>query len=93
MLMKNMNDVQAKPALETGYTRELVDPKLRDKYDDQQLNRLVLTASHCVQQSPILRPTMTQVSYMHIKHHSYNKENQTIQKPNSNGFDVFVLLN
>ncbi|KAF8102571.1 hypothetical protein N665_0198s0270 [Sinapis alba] len=51
----------AKPALETGNTRELVDPKLQDKYDDQQMNRLVLTASHCVQQSPILRPTMTQV--------------------------------
>lgn len=70
MLMKKMNDVQAKPALETGNTRELVDPKLRDKYDDQQLNRLVLTASHCVQQSPILRPTMTQVGYMHIKYQS-----------------------
>ncbi|KAL0735013.1 hypothetical protein Bca4012_011223 [Brassica carinata] len=51
----------AKPALETGNTRGLVDPKLQDKYDDQQMNRLVLTASHCVQQSPILRPTMTQV--------------------------------
>ncbi|XP_009120284.1 probable receptor-like serine/threonine-protein kinase At5g57670 [Brassica rapa] len=51
----------AKPALETGNTRELVDPKLQEKYDDQQMNRLVLTASHCVQQSPILRPTMTQV--------------------------------
>ncbi|KAF3566119.1 hypothetical protein DY000_02017691 [Brassica cretica] len=50
-----------KPALETGNTRELVDPKLQEKYDDQQMNRLVLTASHCVQQSPILRPTMTQV--------------------------------
>ncbi|KAL0646848.1 hypothetical protein Bca4012_045139 [Brassica carinata] len=53
--------IAAKPALETGNTRELVDPKLQEKYDDQQMNRLVLTASHCVQQSPILRPTMTQV--------------------------------
>ncbi|KAJ0266854.1 receptor-like serine/threonine-protein kinase [Hirschfeldia incana] len=51
----------AKPALEAGNTRELVDPTLQDKYDYQQMNRLVLTASHCVQQSPILRPTMTQV--------------------------------
>ncbi|EOA14371.1 hypothetical protein CARUB_v10027556mg [Capsella rubella] len=51
----------AKPAMESGNTRDLVDPKLQDKYDDQQMNRLVLTASHCVQQSPILRPTMTQV--------------------------------
>ncbi|KFK27308.1 hypothetical protein AALP_AA8G365600 [Arabis alpina] len=51
----------AKPSMETGKTRELVDPKLEDKYDEHQMNRLVLTASHCVQQSPILRPTMTQV--------------------------------
>lgn len=50
--------------METGNTRELVDPKLEDMYDDQQMNRLVLTASHCVQQSPILRPTMTQVCYI-----------------------------
>lgn len=57
---------QAKPAMETGNTSELVDPKLQDKYDDQQMNKLVLTASHCVQQSPILRPTMTQVGYIDI---------------------------
>ncbi|CAN8253043.1 unnamed protein product [Cochlearia groenlandica] len=50
----------AKEVIETGNTRDLVDQKLEDKYDEQQMNRLVLTASHCVQQSPMLRPTMTQ---------------------------------
>ncbi|XP_010536938.1 PREDICTED: probable receptor-like serine/threonine-protein kinase At5g57670 [Tarenaya hassleriana] len=51
----------AKPIMETGKTRELADPKLKGRYDEQQIQRLILTASHCVHQSPIFRPSMTQV--------------------------------
>lgn len=41
---------------------ELVDPSLRDDYDIGELDRMVLTASMCIEQSPILRPRMNQAS-------------------------------
>jgi len=42
--------------------KDLVDPSLGDDYDWEQMERVVLTASLCVEQFPILRPSMSQVS-------------------------------
>lgn len=52
---------QVKPLMESGKLNELVDPKLEDKYDMDQLHRLVLTASYCIRQTSVSRPSMTQV--------------------------------
>lgn len=51
----------AKPLMESGNITELVDPKLENKYDSDQMRRLVLTASYCVRQSSIWRPSMSEV--------------------------------
>ncbi|CAL5358580.1 unnamed protein product [Camellia sinensis] len=51
----------AKPLMESGSITELVDPKLEDKYDLDQMQRLVLTASYCVRRSSIWRPSMSEV--------------------------------
>ncbi|XP_027072379.1 probable receptor-like serine/threonine-protein kinase At5g57670 [Coffea eugenioides] len=51
----------AKPLMESGKLSELADPRLEDKYDMVQLHRLVLTASYCVRQTSIWRPSMTEV--------------------------------
>ncbi|XP_057514279.1 probable receptor-like serine/threonine-protein kinase At5g57670 [Actinidia eriantha] len=51
----------AKPLMESGHVSELVDPKLEGKYDFDQMQRLVLTASYCVRQSSIWRPSMSEV--------------------------------
>ncbi|OVA11403.1 Protein kinase domain [Macleaya cordata] len=51
----------AKPLLDKNSFRELVDPSLGDAYDPQQMNRVALTASLCIQNSSILRPRMSQV--------------------------------
>ncbi|KAF5813202.1 putative protein kinase RLK-Pelle-RLCK-VI family [Helianthus annuus] len=51
----------AKPLMDTGDISELVDPDLEEAYDFDQMHRLVLTASYCVQQSSDSRPTMTEV--------------------------------
>ncbi|WCJ42412.1 Protein kinase superfamily protein [Euphorbia peplus] len=51
----------AKPLMEAGKIRELADPKLQGKYDEDQMYKLVLTASFCVRQSSIWRPSMTEV--------------------------------
>ncbi|XP_077216402.1 protein kinase superfamily protein [Tasmannia lanceolata] len=51
----------AKPFIESGNIAELADPKLRGKYDIEQMQSLVLTASYCVRQSSTWRPSMSQV--------------------------------
>ncbi|CAL0320988.1 unnamed protein product [Lupinus luteus] len=51
----------AKPLLDTNNINELVDPSLGDDYDREQMDHVVLTASLCVDQSPILRPRMSQI--------------------------------
>ncbi|XP_059636244.1 probable receptor-like serine/threonine-protein kinase At5g57670 isoform X2 [Cornus florida] len=51
----------AKPLMESGCISELADPKLEGEYDMGQMHRLVVTASYCVRQSSIWRPSMSEV--------------------------------
>ncbi|KAL9248077.1 hypothetical protein vseg_021439 [Gypsophila vaccaria] len=51
----------AKPLLDKHDLKQLVDPILGSDYDDVELDRMVLTAAMCVQQTPVLRPRMNQV--------------------------------
>ncbi|GLT64464.1 hypothetical protein SLA2020_369560 [Shorea laevis] len=53
--------IWAKPLLDKNDIKELVDPSLGDNYDTEEMDRVVLTASMCIEQSPILRPRMNQV--------------------------------
>lgn len=53
--------IWAKPLLDENDIKELVDPSLGDNYDAEEADRMVLTASLCIEQSPILRPQMSQV--------------------------------
>ncbi|CAK7340816.1 unnamed protein product [Dovyalis caffra] len=48
----------AKPFLDNNDTKELADPFLGDNYDLEEMDRVVLTASLCIEQSPVLRPRM-----------------------------------
>jgi hypothetical protein len=48
--------------LDKNDIKELVDPSLGDNYDTEEMDRVVLTASMCIEQSPILRPRMNQAS-------------------------------
>ncbi|KAG8485747.1 hypothetical protein CXB51_019122 [Gossypium anomalum] len=51
----------AKPLMESGNITELVDPKLKGKYDEDEMHRTVLTACYCVRQSAVWRPSMSEV--------------------------------
>ncbi|CAJ2649704.1 unnamed protein product [Trifolium pratense] len=51
----------AKPLMESGNIGELADPRMEGRYDAEQLYRVILTASYCVRQTAIWRPTMTEV--------------------------------
>jgi hypothetical protein len=48
--------------LDNNDTKELADPSLGDNYDLEEMDRVVLTASLCIEQSPVLRPRMSQAS-------------------------------
>ncbi|XP_058780916.1 protein kinase STUNTED-like [Vicia villosa] len=51
----------AKPILESGDVKRLVDTKLEGKFDVEQLNRMVLAASLCLTRAARLRPTMNKI--------------------------------
>lgn len=48
--------------MESGNIAELADPRLEGRYDEEQLYRVVLTASYCVRQTDIWRPPMSEVN-------------------------------
>lgn len=51
----------AKPLLESNLVKELVDLSLGDSYNPGEMERVLLTASLCIEQTPLLRPRMSQV--------------------------------
>lgn len=54
----------AKPLLNRNSLLELIDPSLGDSFVREEMERVVLTASLCIEQSSVLRPRMSQVSYI-----------------------------
>ncbi|KAL2932070.1 Receptor-like cytosolic serine/threonine-protein kinase RBK2, partial [Bienertia sinuspersici] len=61
-----LSTVKAKPLLGDHDLKSLVDPVLGDDYDEEELDQMVLTASLCTQQTPVLRPRMNQANYLHL---------------------------
>ncbi|GAV63226.1 Pkinase_Tyr domain-containing protein [Cephalotus follicularis] len=53
--------IWAKPLLDNNNIEELADPALGNDFDPEEMDRVVLTASLCIEHSPILRPRMSQV--------------------------------
>lgn len=51
----------AKPLLTNGDTETLLDLKLSNEYDNAQMQRMLLAANLCINQSPQLRPNMGQI--------------------------------
>ena len=60
--------IQAKPLLESSAIEELVDPSLGSLYNQEEMDRVLLTASVCIDQNPILRPRMSQASFRKLLH-------------------------
>ncbi|KAL6324334.1 hypothetical protein AAG906_012580 [Vitis piasezkii] len=70
--MKQSLVVWAKPLLYKNSVAELVDPAL-DEYDEEEMDRMLLTASLCIEQSPVLRPRMNQVVVL-LRGDEYNPD-------------------
>ncbi|KAF6176561.1 hypothetical protein GIB67_034423, partial [Kingdonia uniflora] len=56
--------MRAKHLLDLNDYKKLIDPSLCDAYDQEEMDRVALTANMCIQQSSILRPPMQQVVQM-----------------------------
>lgn len=55
---------QAKPILQSGKVMQLLDPRLGDKYDKDQVEKIIMVASLCIRRSPRMRPRMSLVSFL-----------------------------
>ncbi|XP_010266827.1 PREDICTED: probable receptor-like serine/threonine-protein kinase At5g57670 [Nelumbo nucifera] len=53
--------IWAKPILKTGDLEGLVDPNLEGKFDEAQMQRMVLAAGLCITRTARLRPNMSQI--------------------------------
>ncbi|TQE00493.1 hypothetical protein C1H46_013919 [Malus baccata] len=73
---------QAKPKIEKGDVKEILDPNLDGKFDEVQVLRMVHAAKLCITRSARLRPKMTEILKL-LKGDS-DVENQ----PNSQSFDI-----
>ncbi|KAF1859579.1 hypothetical protein Lal_00010163 [Lupinus albus] len=54
----------ARPLLKGHAIHELVDPVIRNCYDDHEVHRMLQCSSLCIQKDPCLRPQMSQVLRM-----------------------------
>ncbi|RYR69878.1 hypothetical protein Ahy_A03g016414 isoform A [Arachis hypogaea] len=61
ILLSHEFEPQAKPMLERGDIKGLLDPSLEGKFDEAQLQRMVLAASLCITRAARLRPKMNQI--------------------------------
>ena len=43
-----------------------MDPRLDGKYDQQEMQRVIMAANLCIQSSPICRPQMSQVTILSL---------------------------
>lgn len=59
--MLSVLNEQAKPILNEGDVKQVIDPRIGEDYDVAQLSRLAFAASLCIRASPIWRPTMGEV--------------------------------
>ncbi|BAT85386.1 hypothetical protein VIGAN_04292600 [Vigna angularis var. angularis] len=69
----------AEPFLKKNNIRELIDPSLDDVFDSRQIKIMVFTASLCIQQSSIRRPSMNQVVQLlngNVSCSSFTKKSQ-----------------
>lgn len=70
--------IWAKPLMERNEIRELVDPSLGDDYNQQEMERVILAASLCIELTPVLRPRMSQV--VMLLRNDYNPKGSTPQQ-------------
>ncbi|XP_021755894.1 probable receptor-like serine/threonine-protein kinase At5g57670 [Chenopodium quinoa] len=83
----------AMPLMENGKISELVDTRLEGEYDQDQLHKILLTASCCVRHSSTWRPSMNEV--LELLSEGQNSEIARIwgvQKSSSDEIDDYSMI-
>ncbi|XP_051149298.1 probable receptor-like serine/threonine-protein kinase At5g57670 isoform X3 [Andrographis paniculata] len=75
----------AKPILNRGGIKEVIDPRLEENYDEIQLTRLAYAASLCIRSSPIWRPTMTEVLDVILMEEDLEREKWNLEEGEREG--------
>ncbi|KAK4485574.1 hypothetical protein RD792_008217 [Penstemon davidsonii] len=64
----------AKPILNRGNAKEVIDPRIKEDYNLTQLIKLAFAASLCIRASPIWRPTMSEILEVILLEEEINME-------------------
>ncbi|KAJ4823801.1 hypothetical protein Tsubulata_028969 [Turnera subulata] len=79
----------AKPMIENGNTRGILDPELDENLDVVQMQRMVLAATLCITRSARLRPKMSEILKLlrgdKDVHEWVNPENEDMEDPENPG--------
>ncbi|PWA67278.1 ROP binding protein kinases 2 [Artemisia annua] len=70
--------LKARPLMERNAIWELVDPSLGNDYEQEEMERVILAASLCIELSPLLRPLMSQV--VMLLRNNYDPKGSTPQQ-------------
>lgn len=62
-LIKRLLGLQAKPMIEKGDAKELLDRNISGTFDEDQFHKMVLAATHCLTRAATHRPNIRQVNY------------------------------
>ena len=60
---KRLLGLQAKPVIEKGAAKELLDPNISWTFDEAQFQKMVLAAKHCLTRAATHRPNIREVNY------------------------------
>ncbi|KAJ1393758.1 Serine/threonine-protein kinase, active site [Sesbania bispinosa] len=90
--------VWAKPILESGDIKGLLDPNLEGKFDETQMQRMVLAASLCITRAARIRPKMNEILKIlkgdeKIEHFLNSEENDHGYSGNEENIDDEVYPN
>ncbi|CAH2076729.1 unnamed protein product [Thlaspi arvense] len=61
VLLSDELQPQAKPLIETGNSKGLLDPEVTEVFDESQLQRMVIAATRCLTRSATHRPNIRQI--------------------------------
>ncbi|KAF9676164.1 hypothetical protein SADUNF_Sadunf09G0109900 [Salix dunnii] len=87
----------AKPIIESGDAIGLVDPNLNGNFDEVQMQRMVLAATHCITRAARLRPKMSEILKLLRGDNELEKwvklQNKDLQDPENQDSDDEVYPN
>jgi hypothetical protein len=84
--------LQAKPMIEKGNAKELLDPNIAGTFDEDQFHKMVLAATHCLTRAATYRPNIKEILKLLRGEDDVSKWVK-IEEDDEDGFDDEVYPN